>query len=95
MKERERERRGERNRGERERVREERKIKRERRERKREREAYSYFLSPVGAEHDFVPIHQHVFTTQRTKESTEGQTQPCPLNCTSPDVLKDTTHTVT
>lgn len=43
--------------------------------------------SPIGAKHDFVSIHQHVFITEGTRQPAEGQVEANPLKGSGPDVL--------
>lgn len=44
--------------------------------------------SPVRAKHNFVPVHQHVLFTERTRQSPEGQTEADPLERSGSDVLQ-------
>ena len=53
---------------------------------------HTHTHSPVGAEHDFFSVHQHVLVTEGTRQSAERQTEPDPPQSSGSDVLPQKTQ---
>ena len=50
---------------------------------------------PVGAKHDLVSIHQHVFAAQSSRDGPEGELEACATHRPHPDVLRNIDQTKT